>query len=624
MPDEAPLPLPGQGTFPPDLPRQTEARRGLSVSYRGKTLLSCLDPIAQAERLVAGLQFPDRTLYFCPSPLYGYGLDRLMEKLEQAGPHSAVLCVETDEQLLALSRSHFPPSLLNHPRLRLTGAAGREELCALVRKAWGSRSFRRVETLRLSAGWRLSPDLYDALADSLRQEIVLDWSNAATLIRLGRLYSKNAVRNLALIPRSSSLSGLSFHQDPILVLGAGPSLDGILEGITAFFGDMFPAAPELPGQGVNSPSRSFKIVAVDTALPCLRAHGIKPDLVVALESQHWNLRDFIGAGGWEIPVAMDLSALPATREMLGGRIFLFFTPWAELSLFRRLAAVGLLPPAFPPLGSVSLTAAAIALSLGSGPVLTGGIDFSFTADNYHARATPGHQEKLRRQNRFRSVLNADAAFRPAAFRAAAKSGASIRSDPAMRGYRDLFEREFAGEPRLRDIISNGLPLGPLTVDIAAACEILGSGHPPTPAGSVAQASDVATAGDAATADGGARADNAALRGFIIRERDSLVVLRRILTGDGTAVASGATLRGFIIRERDSLVVLRRILTGETKTSPEELEKILDDVDYLWAHFPDCAGTGGRRPPGTDISFLKRVRAEIDPFIRLWELADQDI
>jgi hypothetical protein len=397
-----------------------------------------------------------------------------------------------------------------------------------------------------------------------------------TLVKLGRLYIKNAVKNISLIPRTPSLGALSFGKDPVLVLGAGPSLDGVLEGLAGFFGEALPAFP----------ARPFRIVAVDTALPCLRARNIKPDLVVALESQHWNLRDFIGSGDWEIPVAMDLSALPATREILGGRTFLFYTPWAEMGLFRRLDAAGLLPAVFPPLGSVALSAAAIALSLGSGPVLTGGIDFSFTLDQYHARSTPGHTEKLRRQNRFRGILNADAAFRPAVFGAAAKSGAPIRSDPAMRSYRDLFEREFAGETRLRDITGNGLSLGPLVLDLAAACKTLGAG-----------------------ADAAAKAPSAG---------NTAPAIPAALAAD-----EAGAFRDFVIRERDALIRLRNILTGKIEASPAELENLLNEADYLWAHFPDCAGTGGRRPPGTDISFLKRVRAELDPFIGLWELVLRD-
>jgi hypothetical protein len=566
MSDETP------GAFPENDPRLIQARRGFSVSYKGQTLLSCLDPIAQAERIVDARNPLDRTLYFCPSPLFGYGLDRLLEKLEKNAPHSAVLCVEADERLLALSETGIAPSVREHPRLRLTGIRDSPGLCRFVRRVWGSRSFRRVELLRLSSGWRLDPARYDSLLDALTRDTALDWGNAITLVKLGRLFIKNTVKNLALIPYAPSLSELSFHKDPILVLGAGPSLDNILEGLAACFG----------GDLSVFPRRPFRIVAVDTALPCLRERGVTPDLAVALESQHWNLRDFIGGGNRNIPAAMDLSALPATRESLGGPVFLFFTPWAEIRLFTRLEAAGLLPRTFPPLGSVGLSAAAIALSLGTGPVLTGGIDFSFTLDKYHARSTPGHREKLGRQNRFRSILNADAAFRPAVFRAEAKSGASVRCDPAMRGYRDLFEREFAGEKRLRDIVSDGLPLGPLTVDMAAACQILRAG------------TGRRGAGEASGGDGPAAGMPAAPGG----------------------VPAGA-LRDFVVRERDSLIALRNILTGNLQAPRQELEELLDRADYLWAHFPDCAGTGGRRPVAADISFLKRVRAELDPFIGLW-------
>ncbi|MDR1239544.1 MAG: DUF115 domain-containing protein [Treponema sp.] len=557
----------GPGEFQEEAPRPVQARRGFSVSYQGKTLLSCLDPIGQADRLAGAQKILDRTLYLCPSPLYGYGLGRLLERLEQEAPHSALLCVETDARLLALSQSRIDPSLLNHPRVRLTGERNPAGLCTFVQNAWGSRSFRRVETLRLSAGWRLDPKSYDDLAAALGQELVLDWGNAMTLVKLGRRYIKNALRNLSLIPRAPSLGELSFYDDPVLVLGAGPSLDNILEGLADFFGEALFTAPPRP----------FRIVAVDTALPCLRERNIKPDLVAALESQHWNLRDFIGGGSWEIPVAMDLSALPATGEILGERTFLFYTSWAKLSLFSRLEAAGFLPKTFPPLGSVALSAAAIALSLGSGPVLTGGIDFSFTLDTYHARSTPGHRDRLRQQNRFRGILNAGAAFRPSAFGAAAKSGLPVRCDPAMRGYRDLFEREFAGEHRLGDITGNGLPLGVPVLDMAAACQILG-----------APGSGPHTAADPET------------------------------KWPATDSRRRGALGEFVFRERDALVRLRNILIGKTKVSPEELEGMLDQADYLWAHFPDCAGTGGRRPPGTDISFLKRIRAELDPFTRLWE------
>ncbi|MDR1617991.1 MAG: DUF115 domain-containing protein, partial [Treponema sp.] len=441
--------MPGEipGASPGEIPRQIKARRGFSVSCGGKILLSLIDPVGQAERLAESLRISDRTLYFCPSPLYGYGLRPLLEKMGAAAS-SALLCVELDEKLFDLSLHHIDRYILDHPQFRLTGTGSPAGLCSLVRSAWGARTFRRVEVLRFSAGWRLFPERYKELAAALNREIALDWGNAMTLVRLGRRYIRNALRNLSLIPGAAAVSDLSFGSAPVLALGAGPSLDGLLRGLAEHFGPLL----------ADRDRRPFRILCVDTCLASLAARNIRPDLVVALESQHWNLRDFIGAGDRETPLAMDLSALPATAGTLG-KVHLFYTPWTELRIFGRLEASGLLPGRFLPLGSVGLSAVSIALRLSRGPVITAGIDFSFTLDSYHARAAAGHGEKLERQNRFRGILNADAAFRGASFPASSKSGAAVRSDPSLRNYRDLFEREFASQDRLRDTEGTGLPLG---------------------------------------------------------------------------------------------------------------------------------------------------------------------
>jgi hypothetical protein len=524
-----------------------------------------VDPLAQAERAAEAVNPLNRTLYLCPSPLLGYGLPRILEKIGENNHDSAILCVEAEGELFDFSLKYLDPALPRNPRLAfaaLEEAPGSaERICGLVRQKWGSRRFRRIETLRLSAGWRLHPELYGALEAILRKNLALDWGNAMTLVKLGRRYTRNALRNLAFLSRSPSLSSLSLGSDPVLVLGAGPSLDGILAGLSRCFGK----AAEDPAL------RPFRILCVDTALPCLRARGIKPDLAVALESQHWNLRDFVGLGNWEVPVAMDLSALPATAETLGGRSFFFFTPWTEMNFLGRLEAAGLSPAVFIPLGSVGLTATAAALRLGRGAVITGGIDFSFTLDSYHARSSPGHREKLRRQNRFTGILNAAAAFREAGFTALSKAGLPVRSDPAMKGYRDLFEREFAGEERLYDIEGPGLPLGLRILSL-----------------------DEALAALAGRSTG-----------------------RRILPETpGAGLPDIGKLERFVSGERENLSRLRDLLTGKLPAGTGEIDRLLDYCDYLWAHFPDCAGTGGRRAPAADISFLKRVRTEIDPFLAI--------
>ncbi|MDR2742841.1 MAG: DUF115 domain-containing protein [Treponema sp.] len=567
-----------------ETPRQLQGRRGFYVSYKGKTLLSRVDSIGQGERAAAAFPKSKRTLYLCPSPLYGYGLALFLDALDG---DSAVLCVEADEQLLELSRRAMG-ELLADPRLGLLPAAGEEELCAYVRDTWGARRFRRVELLRLTGGWQLFPARYEALAAVLRRRVTADWGNAMTLVKLGRRYARNALQNLALIPRAPSLGALSFDSAPVLVLGAGPSLDGLLAGLR----DTFGAALE------ESAQRPFRIVAVDTALPPLLDRNIRPDLVAALECQHWNLRDFIGAAPWKIPAAMDLSALPATAEALGGPVCLFATPWTGLALFRRLSAAALLPVAMPPLGSVGLTAVALACRLSRGIILVGGLDFSFTPDAYHARGTAGHRDRLQGQDRFHGIINASAAFRRGSFRTLAKTGVPVWSDPALRSYRDLFEGEFARESRVRDIAGPGLPLGvpALSLAEALACLRAQAGGLPGPQGPDGE-------GERRGGDSPGEFPPPPPHGSALAEK------------------TAAFVRG----EREALRLLREILSGTAPPPPpDRFEALLDEEDYLWAHFPDCAAAGGRRPPATDLSFLKRVRVELDPFIGLLDRILEEI
>ena len=534
----------------------------------GKTLLSRIDPVSQAERLAAEFDLKEKTLYLCPSPLYGYGISLLIERLK---PNSAILCVEADEKLFELSQktlgglaesgnvsgraSPFSPA-----SFALTAETAPENLCAFVRKRWGKRFFRRVEVIRLTGGWQLFPQLYENIETTLRREIALEWGNALTLIRLGRLYSRNLIRNLALLDETGAPD---FGSDPILALGAGPSLDPLLDEFSRFSGGKIPA----PGQ------RRFKIICVDTCLPALDERGILPDLVVILESQHWNIRDFTGLRGRKINAATDLSSLPASIRVLDGKRYFFATIWTELALLRRLEDAVLLPETYAPLGSVGLSSVAMALRVSSGPVLTGGIDFSFTLDASHARSTPGHRGLENSSNRFKSFINPAGTFSGGTFPTLSKSGIKVRSNPAMRNYRDLFEDEFSGNSRLLDIEGSGLNLGLKIVPMQEAFAILEGSSCISPNKSRMEAGEH-------------------------------IPLRK------------EKLSSFVRREIDTLNELKKALSG---TGPStRLEELLDYADYLWAHFPENAGAG-RQKPCTDIGFLKRVRVEIEPFLKLWEM-----
>jgi hypothetical protein len=150
----------------------------------------------------------------------------------------------------------------------------------------------------------------------------------------------------------------------------------------------------------------------------------------------------------------------------------------------------------------------------------------------------------------------------------------------MRGYRDLFERELGGEERLFDISGSGLPLGLSTLSLEAACKALAQGGPAAPAQPLSHA----------RTDGG----------------------------------RAAQLETFLEGEKKRLTRLRDMLTGKTTAGAEALDTLIGECDYLWSHFPDYAGAGDRRPGARElaaagpaaISFLKRLRTEIDPALAL--------
>jgi len=536
----------------------------------GKTLLSGVDPVRRAEQTADAVSVRDNTLYFCPSVLYGYGLARLLSRLEKEAPNSAILCVEGDGELYELTQKSIEPPLAANRRLRITDIRDGALLCSFVREAWGADAFRFLETVRFTGGWQLFPDMYNSLSDTLRRDIATGLSNTLTLAKLGRLYIRNALRNLKLIPRFPSLAALSFGAAPVLVLGAGPSLDETLDALAKHY-------PQ-----TDSLNRPFKIVCVDTCLGSLKERGIVPDLVVILESQHWNLRDFTGCYNWQVPFAVDLSALPQSALMLSGGGFLFMTPWTPLQIFERLKKAQMLPAVLPPLGSVGLTAVELTRRLTTGNIICAGLDFSFTSDKFHARGTPGHRSLLNSQTRLRSIYNY-AAYGQSSAAAVSKNGLSVYTNPALKNYRALFEQEFGGDSRIFDIEGTGLPLGVKTLSMSGAMDLLVKVDP-----------KYITQRHKGHKEHKGREE----------EREE---------GKGKR-EEGRRLESFIDSERKLLEELRDLLTGEAAADNVRLSELISECDYLWAHFPDY--NASRRPVINDISFLKRLRTEIDPMLKL--------
>lgn len=561
-----------------EVPRLRPARRGLALSYHGKTLLSTIDPIAQAEKAASSYTIKPRTLYLVASPLFGYGISLILDSLPA---DSALFALEVDPALYNATQKEFYRTIPMHiPYINTSSAA---ELCNVVRNTWGPRRFRRVEMVTLNAGWTLYEELYKELLFAIQQDMAIDWANAMTLTRLGRLYARNTLRNLSTLAHRPSLDQFRLDDLPVLLAGAGPSLDDVLYRLMK-------AYPQIQ----DKQKRSFRIICVDTALKSFLARSIPVDVVIALEAQIWNLEDFIGYDRADFTLAMDLSAHPNTVQVAEDAAYFFYTPWTELSFLKRLEQRNLLPTLIPPLGSVGLTATYIALSVTQGPVYIAGLDFSFTPELYHAKSSPGYQRRYCSQTRLQPLSSVSAGFRHDVVKNLDAQGQIVLTDRLLQRYQNLFIREFEGVDRLADLRPWGLDLH---IRRGTLEELIGDrgDHPMDPI--VGKEEPVSTA-------------------------DVLEVSPKENHKSVSAADKGksALIRAFLTKEATSLKHLKAILSGEAPAAAGELDRLLDYCDYLWAHFPECAAAGRQRPGISDISFLKRVRAELDYFIKLVELS----
>lgn len=249
MPGEEPLLLP--------------TPHGPNLQWRGVRFYPSEDPTEYARRKARVFSPLPKTLVYVPSVGLGHGLEQLLHALP---PDGAVLCVEAFQEVMGTA---IASGLPHDPRLTIIRTDDPAAVAAALRSL-GTGRFRRVREIPLSAGYRLAPVVYGRILHALEQELKRYWQNRLTLIALGSLQVRNLISNLPLLGQAADFGALSTDL-PVLLAGAGPSLD-----------ETIPLIARLRDR--------FLLVSVDTALPCLAARGIHPDVVIALEAQAANLR----------------------------------------------------------------------------------------------------------------------------------------------------------------------------------------------------------------------------------------------------------------------------------------------------------------------------------------------
>lgn len=588
---------------------QTE--RGMSVLYAGQYLFSRYDPEKTLRTLLDSLTFQSGTLILCFSPVLPFTVELIKKKLaSQRADSCFILGIEKDVHLYRLyckaastlkkTTDSAPPAAVMQKTSGVQGTIGTPEKTAeanvpaaivlleraqdtavLLEKSgfpdnqqnreryFGDKlpnegTFRRISVIDGSAGVRLHKDFYDAAADYAQNSINVFWKNRITLVRLGRLFSRNALKNCARAAVSVPLVKQSVCR-PILVCGAGTSLNRLIPFIR-----------------INR--TRLHILAVDAALRSLLDQGIRADAVIAVESQAATSKAFTGTAGTDIPLIADLCSRAQILRITGGSVSFFISEYYANPLLERIKQTLGNLSVLPPLGSVGLVSMEIALLLRAQnvPVFTCGLDFSYPAGMSHCKEAPSQKESHRVSNRFFPAGNPEAAFRNGAFFAKSKSGSDFVCDPALRGYAQLFSARYKNAAQVYDLADEGLDTGlpRLTeTQVSAMLDTFFGNNGTSTSASPAVEDNKKNAGT------GTNKSGAPIDFFYLAEKKRLTDLRGILTGSLPAVSKG------------------------------ELLDRLSECSYLYLHFPD-----GYKNPKSDKnflnqSFLNRIRSEIDVFLK---------
>ena len=543
-------------------PRLIQTGRGFSVLYRNKYLYSKYNPQQAMAAQVSALECADSMLVLCFSPVLGYGLQELSQRLSAS---SAILAVECDQLLMRFSLENAAPACFTDERFFYIRTDSVSEVMKKI-ESLPAFPFKKCISISCSGGVQLYRTFYDTVRLYAGEVISRFWKNRITLMHLGRNYVHNTFRNLLSLADNCGVSmqcgaaawdnncrfRLLTDNDriykPVLVAGAGPSLDSardfLIKNRNAFF-----------------------LLAVDAAAAALLPE-IRPDAVVLVESQYWIDSAFIGFKKYGIPVFADITASPRALRACSGSISFFCTEYAQLRYLSSLYQA-LQPLILQPLGSVGLTAVQLALTLAapSLPVLHTGLDFAWQSGFTHAAGASPIKKLLAETNRIESLykLNVSADVR----QISGKQGASYRTTPVLTGYADLYRHIFAGNNRLIDIGRVGCSL--------TACSPVGQ----------AEAEKLLTD---------------AYKRFADTETDFEALRCR---GDRQ------TVQTYLTGEAESLTALTGHLQGKCRLSDDALEQLLAERDYLYSHFPDAV-----RGYSLNLGFLKRISIEAAYILKL--------
>jgi hypothetical protein len=325
---------------------------------REAPLHSLVDPAREAERLERA-QPADGFIV-----ALGLGAGYLLKRYLASSSTTGLLAVEYSAPMLrALLEEIDLSELFIDERFSLLLDPSPEELREAILSVYVPPLSGDIRSLPLRGRVDLAPEAFGGAADCLKAVLGSISDDYSVQAFFGKLWFKNAVRNLFAAERHSA------PLPPVrraAVAAAGPSLE-----------DQIPALKDAKAGGAF-------LIATDTSLPALVGRGLVPDAVVSIDCQHISYYHFLGGIADGLPLILDLAS-PSTLCRLGDSVRFFSSghPFcayvsARWRPFPALDTSG---------GNVTHAALSLAEALGAESTLLAGADFSYPEGKSYARGT---------------------------------------------------------------------------------------------------------------------------------------------------------------------------------------------------------------------------------------------
>lgn len=538
------------------VPTIINCKEGTCVFYKEHYLYSKYNPSKSINNIISNLSIAEDSLVLIFSPVLWHGIDLLISKVP---PSSQIIAIEYDLPLFNLAQEHLAEKYKD--KILLLNQKQENLYLNLIQ----NKHFKKITRIDFSAGITFYKEKYDKLF-LISQSIVDQFlKNRLTLIKFGRLFSKNIFKNFKLLAKSIPLENFyNSVEKPVLVLGAGESLNETLK--------------EIKGK-----ENLFYILAVDAALNTLLLNKIKPDAIVAVESQLAIEKAYIGLPtNSKIHIFADLVSRNHILEIVNGSFSFFISEYEKMNFLNRLSQLNILPPKIKPLGSVGLVAMELALRLRKSDnvnILFSGLDFSYTAGITHSKNTSSHINLLTKTNKLSSIYNIDSAFNTGTSLIKSKNNSKMITTISLKNYSLLFSDLFSNEKNIYDVSHSGMELGFNKLNILQFDKIVN------------------------------QIDKDSLKNNKNNNNSSIYSKKEKISKD--------LILDFIKNEINELQILKDILTfgddsqyrSKTEDLQTQINKLIYSREYLFVHFPDAFGKTNLQ------SFLNRIRIEINFFLK---------